>query len=164
MKFALAFATAAAWSVAAFAGSQAPTTTAAAKTVTLMGCVETETAYRSAHDKGKGGVAGTGVGSGNEYVLISASASNPEARGGGSGAADMTMAYELSGPAEKELGAYLGKRVELVGTLKQQEIGKSGPTGGPTANAPVIDKVDTDLKLREFEVASVKPASGTCSK
>jgi hypothetical protein len=166
MKFAFALATAATWSVAAFAGSaaQAPTSTAPAKTVTLTGCVESEKAYRAQHDKGRAGVAGTGIGADNEYVLIQASGSNPESRSSSAAAADMTMAYELSGPAEKQLSAFLGKRVELVGTLKQQEIGRSGPTGGPTANAPIAEKIDTDLKLREFDVASVKAASGTCGK
>lgn len=47
--------------------------------------------------------------------------------------------------------------------LKSQEIGASGPTGGPTAKSvPGLDKINKDLKLRELEIMSVKPAAGTC--
>src|SRR5262245_9689424 len=43
--------------------------------VTLTGCIQREAEYRKAHDTGRGGVAGTGVGAGNEFVLINASTS-----------------------------------------------------------------------------------------
>ena len=41
----------------------------AAQKVTVVGCVVRETDYRKAQDAGRGGVAGTGVGAGNEFVL-----------------------------------------------------------------------------------------------
>ncbi|WP_457848640.1 hypothetical protein, partial [Staphylococcus aureus] len=73
-----------------------------------------------------------------------ATGSNPATSGGRvatSGSA--TMSYELSGPAEGQLKEYVGKRVELMGTLKAQEIGPSGPTGGPTATSvPGLDKIN----------------------
>ena len=51
--------------------------------VTLVGCVQRESDYRKAQDAGRGGVAGTGIGAGNEFVLTSASMST----GGGAAAA-----------------------------------------------------------------------------
>lgn len=166
MRFALAIATAATWSVAAFAAAPAQDvkTKQPAKPATISGCVEREADYRASHDQGKGGVAGTGVGVADEFVLTHASGTNPD-RPSASPTADMTMSYELSGKAEGQLAAYIGKRVELTGVLKEQEIGATGPTGGPTATSvPGIDKINKDLKLREFEILSVKPAAGSCAK
>ena len=45
--------------------------------ITITGCVLREADYRQARDAGKGGVAGTGVGAGNEFVLANASAAAP---------------------------------------------------------------------------------------
>ncbi len=42
--------------------------------ITVTGCVQREADYRQARDAGKGGVAGTGVGAGNEFILADASA------------------------------------------------------------------------------------------
>jgi hypothetical protein len=41
--------------------------------VTLVGCIQRESEYRQAAGSGKGGTLGTGVGVGNEFVLINAS-------------------------------------------------------------------------------------------
>ena len=49
--------------------------------------------------------------------------------------------------------------------FKAAETSASRPTGGPTAGAPPsgVDVTSEDLKLREFEVASVRETAGTCS-
>ena len=44
--------------------------------VTVVGCVVRESDYRKMQDAGKGGVAGTGLGAGNEFVLTNASMAN----------------------------------------------------------------------------------------
>jgi hypothetical protein len=175
MKYALMFATAAAWSVAAFAQAPAQNPSTATATapsqapVTIVGCIEKESDYRAARDQGRGGVAGTGVGAGNEFVLTNASMANSTGAVGTSGstgsASSMTMSYELSGSGEGQAAAFVGKRVEVMGRLKAEEIGAAGPTGGPTAGAPPsgVDVASKDLKLREFEVTSIKASSsGSC--
>jgi hypothetical protein len=149
-------------------GAQTPpsaTREAAAKEVTVAGCVQREADYRRARDSGKGGVAGTGVGAGNEFVLADASLS----AGGGSGATGTSgaaaMAYELTGPNEGKVSEFVGRRVEITGTLKGAETTASGrPTGGATAGQPPsgVDVTSKDLKLRELEVSSVREAKGTC--
>jgi len=61
----------------------------------------------------------------------------------------------------------VNKRVELTGHFKTEETNAAGqPTGGPTAGAPPrgVDVGGKDLRLREFEVASVRESSGSCSK
>jgi hypothetical protein len=142
--------------------------------ITVTGCVQREADYRRAKDAGKGGVAGTGIGAGNEFVLIDASASGSVAAGasareeeaspvGTSGA--KKMAYELTGPNEGTLAQHVGRRVEISGKLKAAETNAAGqPSGGPTAGRPPsgVDVFSKDLKLRELEVASVREATGSC--
>jgi hypothetical protein len=147
--------------------ASASASAAAADQITVTGCVQREADYRKSHDDGRGGVAGTGVGAGNEFVLVdaskSASGSSSATATGTSGSAE--AAYELTGPNEGKVGSYINKRVEIMGKLKAAEVAASGaPTGGATAGDPPkgVDVVSKDLKLRELEVSSVREASGTC--
>jgi hypothetical protein len=148
---------------AAGASAERGASPAQAQPITVIGCVQREADYRKAQAAGRGGVAGTGVGAANEFILINATAATgAPAVGATAGAA---MAYELTGPNERQVDQYVGKRVEIAGTLKPAASGPTGTTGGPTADAPPkgVDVVSRDLKLRELEVGSVKPsATGTC--
>jgi hypothetical protein len=134
--------------------------------ITVTGCIQREADYRQARDAGKGGVAGTGVGAGNEFVLANASVkagAEPSSAVGTSGAA--ATAYELTGSGEGQAAQFIGKRVEITGMLKAAETAASGkPTGGATAGPPPsgVDATSKDLQLREIEVTSVKEATGTC--
>lgn len=125
--------------------------------ITLVGCIQREADYRRTHDLGRGGVAATGLGRGNEYVLINAS------RAGSSGAAaraDLdcsfeatTEAYELTGDRERDLEPFVGRVVQINGMLKEADtepVGTSGasqPTGG-------VDPLGQDLRLFEVNVTS----------
>lgn len=139
------------------------------KEVTITGCVQKESDYRAANNLGSGGAAGTGVGAGNEFVLINASIS-PSAVGTAgatkpeTGAPAGSAAFELTGSKESEASAFVGKRVEIVGKLKGAEMGAAGPTGGATAGKPPtgVDVASKDLKLREVEISSIKETTGTC--
>jgi hypothetical protein len=158
--------------------SATPTAAQQDERVTVTGCVARESDYRRARDAGKGGVAGTGVGVGNEFVLTNASTgSAPPASGAaaatprvsegtptGTAGTSAMMAYELTGSNEKQAEQFVGRRVEISGTLKRAEIGAGGPTGGDTAGRPPsgVDVTSKDLKLRELEVATVRAVSGTC--
>jgi hypothetical protein len=145
--------------------------------ITVTGCVMREADYRRARDAGKGGVAGSGVGVGNEFVLTQvstaasgsagASVGTAGAAGGtptGTAGTAATAAYELTGPNEGRAEQFVGRRVEIAGTLKKADVGAAGPTGGATAGEPPagVDLTSRDLKLRELEVASVREATGTC--
>lgn len=139
-----------------------------AQQVTVVGCIVREADYRKGRDAGKGGVAGTGVGVGNEFILTSASMA-PAADGSAGGAAvgtagAATTAYELTGANEKQAESFVGQRVEISGMLKPAETGAAGPTGGPTAGQPPagVDVTSKDLKLRELEITTVRAATGTC--
>lgn len=141
--------------------------------VTLTGCVQRESDYRSAKDKGRGGAAGTGVGVGNEFILTDASlsAEGSSSSSGATGTSGSSTSasgsdYELTGSNEGEVGQYVGRRVEITGKLKAAETDASGrATGGATAGTPPsgVDVTSKDLKLKELEVSSVREASGSCS-
>ncbi len=141
---------------------------AAGQTVTVMGCIQGETDYRKAHNLGGGGAVGTGVGAGNEFVLIDAtmaSAGAPPAAGVATGTTGTAaQAYELTGANEGKTAQFTGKRVEITGMLKPAETAGTAPTGGPTAGAPPrgVDVASADLKLRELEVTSVRETTGNC--
>ena len=158
--------------------SQPPTSTtpqaqAAAEQVTITGCIQREADYRAANNMGSGGVAGTGVGAGNEFVLVNATMGAASATVGTSGSTPPAAgtpaapaAYELTGENEGQAGQFVGKRVEIMGKLKAADIAATGaPTGGVTAGNPPtgVDVTKSkDLKLREIEVTSVKETTGTC--
>ena len=133
------------------------TTRAAGDQVTVTGCIQREADYRKATGAGQGGVAGTGVGSANEFVLANASMSGG-ANTGTTGTAGSTSntAYELTGPNEGRAATYVGKRVEIMGILKPTD---TAPAGGGTANVPG----SRDLKLRELEITSIKEGTGACA-
>jgi hypothetical protein len=145
---------------------------APAQQVTVTGCVQREADYRKARDAGRGGVAGTGLGAGNEFVLTEAAMSTaaagakeaapaPAATSGSTAAA-----YELTGANEAKAAQYVGRKVEISGMLKAAEVQSSGrATGGPTAGKPPegIDVVGRDLQLRELEVSSIREAPGSCA-
>lgn len=111
--------------------NEKPAAGAAANEVTLIGCVMREADYRKINAGGRGGVLGTGVGAGNEFVLVNANPLTPEearrradartakqkmpAAVGTSGSAG--KAYGLTGEAEKNLVTDIGRLVEVVGKV-----------------------------------------------
>ena len=138
------------------------TTTQAGQSVKLIGCIQSESDFRAARDQGRGGAAGTGIGAGNEFVLVNASMAT-QGLGPSAGTAD--PAYELTGANESKAKEFVGKRVEITGTLKPAEMAGGAPTGGATAGKPPsgVDVASKDLKLRELEVTTVTATTGTCT-
>lgn len=136
--------------------------------VTVTGCIQREADYRKAKDAGRGGVAGTGVGSGNEFILAMAStAATAGAPGttGTTGSAAGSMDFELTGTNEGQAAKFVGQRVEIMGKVKAGAVSAAGqPTGGPTAGKPPsgVDVTSKDLQLRELEVGSIRTVAGTC--
>jgi hypothetical protein len=138
----------------------------AGQQVTVSGCIQREADYRKATDAGRGGVASTGIGVGNEFVLTNAmmspaTAGSPTATSGagassttGTSGAASTKAYELTGTHEGDASEFVGKRVEITGMMKPT----TAAPGGPTASVPG----SSDLKLEELEVTTIRAASGTC--
>lgn len=140
-----------------------PTAQAPARQVTITGCVQSEADYRKANNLSRGGAAATGVGVGDEFVIVNASSAPAAAPGAPAPAAAPTgtagagVAYEVTGSGEEQLKQHAGKRVEITGTVKAAETAGGKPTGG--AATPMAG----DLKLQELEITSVRPATGECT-
>jgi hypothetical protein len=127
--------------------------------VTVVGCVVREKRWRKEHQSGKGGPLATGVGIGNEYILVHASRITndspvPTVRNCADGAGGDT--YELTGGGEGKVKQFYGHRVEITGKLKKAEItaetrgtNHPQPTGGK-------DLLKQDLRLFEINVATVR--------
>lgn len=122
---------------------------------TLVGCVQREAEYRQAKSEGAGGVAGTGAGVANEFVLVNAApasattaeAATPAAPGAKAGeeavgtSGSTGIAYELTGAGEGQLQQYVGRRVEVIGRAKTESSAgarpgvSTGSTGSSTTGA-----------------------------
>jgi len=137
--------------------------------VTVTGCLMSESAYRQAHNLGKGALNGAGLG--DEFVIVdattapasnvpkpndvkrerpapspsSASAAQCAERGNG-------QAYRITGHREEELKGWVGRRLEVTGTLKHDS---SASTGTVAAG-----KLPEELDMADYrEVAAGAPAA-----
>ena len=137
----------------------------AARTVTLVGCIQGEADYRKAGNLGRGGTAGSGVGVGNELVLFDAkiTAGAPPAAGAATGTTGAAARdYKLTGANEGKAVQFRGKRVEIIGTIKPAPASPSSARRA-TDDAPQIDVfAGEDLRLPELEVTSVRATAGSC--
>ena len=110
------------------AAAQAPPAGAKPAEITLVGCVEMEKDYRARKDAGRGGVLGSGVGVGNEFVLTNA---RPAPGRRGAAAAGAATDYEVTGRLERDFLRHVGRQVEVVGTIEK--------------NADGLDRIDVAL-------------------
>ena len=87
--------------------------------VMLVGCVEREADYRQARNAGRGGVLGTGVGVGDEFVLtrttqpMAATSTKPIGTAGGT-----DNVFALTGDLEGDVLRGLGRQVLIVGVVE----------------------------------------------
>ena len=111
--------------------------------ITVVGCVQKESDYRRMNDSGAGGVLNTGLGTGNEYVLV-------DSAGDCATLAPGAAAYELTGKGEPGLKEFVGRRVEISGILKGGDLSVDGRAEGG------FDPIWRDLKLRELSVSTFR--------
>lgn len=90
--------------------------------VTLIGCVELERDYRARKASGRTG--GGGVGVGNEFVLSSAKPAAAGRRGAGA-SPGAPGDYQLTGRLEKDFLRYVGRQVEVIGSVGKGSDGMS---------------------------------------
>jgi len=83
--------------------------------VTVVGCVQKESAYRAQQNDGKGGAANTGLGVANEFMLRSAKTVNAETLKpidtGGSNISN----YSLTGKLEGDVQPTVGQQIAVTG-------------------------------------------------
>lgn len=129
------------------------------ETVSLVGCLLREDDYRSLVGEDGGGVLSTGVGIGDEYVLMNAIEAPGEEEAAPTGPADMAAAYAevvgdsaghaymLEGGLEEDLAGGVDRLVEVVGTLGPL------PDSGPGDNRVAANTLQR-LSLTTWHVAA----------
>ncbi len=138
--------------------TQSPTATAQQPTTTLVGCL-----YREDQVPGRQPNVAERAGVLEDYILADAAMPSGQAKPGtavgtsGTAPSSGTM-YKVEGPADEQLKALVGKRVEVTGRADPQR----GPGGAPAAATPDRGPGPDDINLPEFEAASIKETSGTC--
>jgi hypothetical protein len=154
--------------------------------VHATGCIQRESDYRLAH-LGSGGV--TIVGAGDDFVLINASVSligspiagtkaetprdlsassvvAPDAREPRPVALPGTtgVAFDLTGPRESEVAVFVGRWVEIAGTLLEPSpITEAIASPVPARSPQVADVTTRTLNLRQLEVDSARALGGACA-
>jgi len=146
-------------------GSQQPSTAAAGEksaseeaSVTLVGCIQREADYRKAIDRGRGGVVGTGLGGGDEFVLINASRAASAPGAINCSTTSTAEAYELTGSREADLKGFVGRAVQITGTMKKAEVKPVGTSGSAETPQPTggFDPLGQDLNLFEVNVTAIE--------
>ncbi len=78
-----------------------------------------------------------------------------------------TTTYQLQGPARLDLKSYVGKTVEVVGTMRAEEVMTSDSGATPekaakgTSGTPAVE-TKTNLDVRQVSVDSVKAIADRC--
>jgi hypothetical protein len=98
--------------------------------VTAVGCLELEQDYRARTD-GSRGALGTGVGIGDEFVLSGATPVSGQTQG-----ASVAGDYRLTGKLEDDMLRQVGRRVEVVGKVRNDE---TVPQTGKARDLPSLD-------------------------
>jgi LPXTG-motif cell wall-anchored protein len=147
--------------------------TAEQASITVVGCLEKESDYRSAHKLGKGAIGGVGLG--DEFVLVDASpaagasgtaasagASNANAASATTPSAGCTergggQAYRLTGQAEEKLKPYVGRMMEITGSWDHARDARTA-AGQTNATLPPEIKIAT-FREAPGSSANAAPAS-----
>ena len=140
------------------AGNQA----AAASTIAVAGCVQSESAVL------KRNAAAGEAGMGDEFVLVQATlnprpatnqtAEAPPAETSGS-PGNFGKVYRVTGDKEAELKSYIGQRVEISGTFKDKE-----PVTDAMSSVGTSGKTElTPANTREITIDAIKPLTGSCT-
>jgi hypothetical protein len=135
--------------------------------MTVVGCLVRETDYRRAHGLGKGAFGGLGLG--DEFVLVDATAvSAPASTDAATSASSSTaapcaekgtgQAYRVTGKSEDELKRFVGRRMEITGPF---DHARDARTAAGQTNA----KLPPEIKIASYREApasvSAAPASAS---
>ncbi len=133
--------------------------------ITLVGCVMKESDYRIHHSRGPGGPLQSGLGRGNDYVLVDAIEVQPGHMfpAGTDLSCSRSLGgrpYEMKGGNESALRVAVGRRVELSGIQTKAEVRAPGDeaTGGNTAGPQNFDLEVFEVKVGSFRDPAFAPA------
>jgi hypothetical protein len=146
--------------------AQSPQAPLSREKVTVVGCVVRDSAFRPTRAIRN---------SSAEFLLVTgAPVGNPlGAVGTSGGTAARITTFGLIGTQERQLGAHVGRRVQIVGTIETDSRDSQQPTGGatdPVSGAGVPPGVPESLRgssattagMPRLNIVSMKPARGAC--
>jgi hypothetical protein len=110
-------------------GRQAGDRSQTEQQITLVGCIQREAEFRQANQGGRGGTMGTGIGAGNEFVLINATSGSQTAMSGSTGGASGTM----SGSATAGTSGTTASGTATTGSATGTTSGTGSTTGTGTS-------------------------------
>jgi len=139
--------------------------------ITVSGCIQSENSVL------KKNPISANVGMSDEFVITNATlkkdqaAAEPKSEAeppasaavGTSGlASNFGKVYRLTGTQEQDLKSFVGQRVEIAGTFKNDtdakaELGAVGTSGRAVPGEPTVENSP------EITITSIKPTTGTCS-
>lgn len=141
---------------------------AMSSTVKVAGCVQAETAVLK-----RDTVTGQ-TGMGDEFVITQAKLNRstgamekpqtetpPSEATGTSGSMGPGKVYRVTGDKESDLKNYVGQRVEIVGSFKNDEDAKRETATGTSGTTPTGEL--TAANTPEITIDSVRAISGSCS-
>ncbi len=97
------------------------------------------------------------------FVLTTSAAS------GAAGDSTASATYQLAGASGVNLSDHVGRRIEVHGVLRAQQLSESR-AAGPAANAPTGTagsprvETTTEVDIKHLEVSSVTPLADVCDK
>jgi hypothetical protein len=131
--------------------------------ITIVGCIQREADYRRAHAAGAGGVAGTGVGAANEFVIAdassapAASASTARSSGGAAGSPGAGSPAGTAGTSGSTAATPAPADRASTSTGTAYEL--TGPNEGRVASF-VGQRVEISGTLKAAEVGAAGPTGG----
>jgi|SRR5262245_26435570 len=157
--------------IAIAAQQAADTQKSEAGPITVSGCIQKENSVL------KKNPISANVGMSDEFVITNATlkkdqaAAEPKSEaeppasapvGTSGSASNFGKVFRLTGQQEQDLKAFVGQRVEIAGTFKNDddakaELGAVGTSGRAVPGEPTVENTP------EITVTSVKPVAGTCS-
>lgn len=109
------------------------------QSVTVVGCLVSESDYRKAHNVSAGELGGAGLG--DEFVVVNIG-SRTAASGASCSETAGGQAYRVTGKREEELKGHIGKWVEITGTHEKE-----------TYNASSSSKLPPEIDMTAFRDA-----------
>jgi hypothetical protein len=136
-----------------------------AATITVSGCVQPEASVL------KRNPAAGDAGMSDEFVLTKSALGQPGAKTSTAESAAESVAtsgslnpgkvYRVTGDKEADLKSYVGKRVEITGTFKQDADEKAELAAVGTGGRPVTGDL-TPANTPEITVSSIRALTGSC--
>jgi hypothetical protein len=138
--------------------------------ITVAGCVQKETTVLK-RDPAKGQIGEAGMG--DEFVLTNAMLNpTPDAQppaqapaqppvGTSGSVGNFGKVYRVTGDAENELKAHVGKRVEITGMFKQDADAKAELGAAGTSGRAISGELTTS-NTPEIAITAVKVIPGSC--